>query len=103
MLASLQGCAIYNALDPCQTTHYSGNTPEERAAQMPRYCGPSSSSYRVTATGPGYYASSYVTVSDLNWNGGQPKTMTDEQLHNSVYGPFKTDKYGRILNWNEVK
>ena len=33
---------LYTYQDPCITTKYSGTTPEQRASQMPSYCGGSS-------------------------------------------------------------
>ena len=107
VMVSTCGCStighVVDSMNQCDTRNYSGTTPQERAAQLPRYCGSTGSTYLVTTSGPYLYTSTVVNVQNLNKMSGMKKTMTDEQIHNLVYGRFKTDKYGKILNWNEVK
>lgn len=54
----LSGCstvaAFYDSQDPCITTKYPGNTPEERAARMPKWCG-------ATASRQNIYVKSRIT------------------------------------------
>lgn len=106
MSVLFSGCSvvgnIYNAMDSCQPLQYSGKTPEERARQMPRYCGPSGSTYLVRTSTAGLNTLNYVNVQSLDQSSGYYYSNPSQTVK-QIYGNIKVDEHGRILNWNELK
>lgn len=102
LLSQLSGCAMLNAMDPCQTTNYVGATPQERAAQAPRYCGRGGYSSNNSVA---YYTQDYRTgrVIGVTTLGYYDPTVRYYDKPVDVYGSIKVDEHGKILNWNQIK
>ena len=80
--------AIYNGADKCQRD------------PTISYCGSSGTTYSVTTLGV-RGNSTLINVRNID-SSGKVSNESMEQIHREVYGNFKTDAHGRILNWNEL-
>ena len=80
--------AIYTNADKCQKD------------PTISYCGSNGTTYSITTLGA-RGTTTLVNVRNID-SYGKISNESMEQIHREVYGNFKTDAHGRILNWNEI-